>query len=124
MFMSGKRILVVDDHEQIRASISEILLLQGYEVQTVINGKDTLDKVSGFQPDLIVTDILMPDMDGYELLMKKWTDQQIYEIPIIVVSAMISKYDIAAGKALGAKKYLTKPFKTNELIEAIAEFVK
>ena len=122
--MSGKRILVVDDHEQIRASISEILLLQGYEVQTVINGKDALDKVSGFQPDLIVTDILMPDMDGYELLMKKWTDQQIYEIPIIVVSAMISKYDIAAGKALGAKKYLTKPFKTNELIEAIAEFVK
>tara|TARA_B100000497_G_scaffold127013_1_gene167493 strand:+ start:330 stop:704 length:375 start_codon:yes stop_codon:yes gene_type:complete len=124
MFMSGKRILVVDDHEQIRASISEILLLQGYEVQTVINGKDALDKVSGFQPDLIVTDILMPDMDGYELLMKKWTDQQIYEIPIIVVSAMISKYDISAGKALGAKKYLTKPFKTNELIEAIAEFVK
>ena len=122
--MSGKRILVVDDHEQIRASISEILLLQGYEVQTVINGKDALDKVSGFQPDLIVTDILMPDMDGYELLMKKWTDQQVYEIPIIVVSAMISKYDIAAGKALGAKKYLTKPFKTNELIEAIAEFVK
>ena len=122
--MSGKRILVVDDHEQIRASISEILLLQGYEVQTAINGKDALDKVSGFQPDLIVTDILMPDMDGYELLMKKWTDQQIYEIPIIVVSAMISKYDIAAGKALGAKKYLTKPFKTNELIEAIAEFVK
>lgn len=122
--MSGKRILVVDDHEQIRASISEILLLQGYEVQTAINGKDALDKVSGFQPDLIVTDILMPDMDGYELLMKKWTDQQVYEIPIIVVSAMISKYDIAAGKALGAKKYLTKPFKTNELIEAIAEFVK
>ena len=122
--MSGKRILVVDDYEQIRASISEILLLQGYEVQTAINGKDALDKVSGFQPDLIVTDILMPDMDGYELLIKKWTDQQIYEIPIIVVSAMISKYDIAAGKALGAKKYLTKPFKTNELIEAIAEFVK
>jgi CheY-like chemotaxis protein len=121
--MSAKRILIVDDHEQIRLSISEILELQGYEVQTAINGKDAMEKVTGFQPDLIVTDILMPDMDGYELMMKKWTDQQIYEIPIIVVSAMVSKYDIAAGKALGAKKYLTKPFKAKDLIEAVAEFI-
>lgn len=122
--MSAKRILVVDDHEQIRDSISEILDLEGYEVQTAVNGKDAMEKVAGFQPDLIVTDILMPDMDGYELMMKKWTDQQIYEIPIIVVSAMVSKYDIAAGKALGAKKYITKPFKAQELIQAVAEFVK
>lgn len=122
--MSAKRVLVVDDHEQIRESISEILELQGYEVQTAINGKDAIEQVSGFQPDLIVTDILMPDMDGYELMMKKWTDQQIYEVPIIVVSAMVSKYDIAAGKALGAKKYITKPFKAQVLIEAVAEFVK
>ena len=122
--MSAKRILVVDDHEQIRDSISEILELQGYEVKTAINGKDAMDQVGGFQPDLIVTDILMPDMDGYELMMKKWTDQQIYEVPIVVVSAMVSKYDIAAGKALGAIKYITKPFKAQELIEAVAEFVK
>jgi CheY-like chemotaxis protein len=122
--MSGKRILVVDDHEQIRDSISEILELEQYEIETAINGKDALEKVASFQPDLIVTDILMPDMDGYELMMKKWTDQQIYEIPIIVVSAMVSKYDIAAGKALGAKKYITKPFKATELIEAVGEFVK
>ena len=122
--MSGKRILVVDDHQQIRDSIKEILDLEGYEVKTAINGKDALDQVAGFQPDLIVTDILMPDMDGYELMMKKWTDQQIYEVPIVVVSARVSKYDIAAGKALGAKKYITKPFKAQELIEAVAEFVK
>jgi CheY-like chemotaxis protein len=122
--MSAKRILVVDDHEQIRESISEILEIQGYEVKTAINGKDAMDQIGGFQPDLIVTDILMPDMDGYELMMKKWTDQQIYEVPIIVVSAMVSKYDIAAGKALGAKKYITKPFKAQELIEAVTEFVK
>jgi len=121
--MSAKRILVVDDHEQIRESISEILELENYEVQTAINGNDAMTKVATFQPDLIVTDILMPDMDGYELMMKKWTDQQIYEIPIIVVSAMVSKYDIAAGKALGAKKYITKPFKASELIEAVSEFV-
>src|SRR6056300_1071403 len=121
--MSAKRILVVDDHEQIRESISEILELENYEVQTAINGNDAMTKVATFQPDLIVTDILMPDMDGYELMMKKWTDQQIYEIPIIVVSAMVSKYDIAAGKALGAKKYITKPFKATELIEAVGEFV-
>lgn len=122
--MSEKRILVVDDHEQIRNSISEILELEGYSVRTAVNGKDAMGQVAGFQPDLIVTDILMPDMDGYELMMKKWTDQQIYEVPIIVVSAMVSKYDIAAGKALGAKKYITKPFKAQELIEAVAEFVK
>lgn len=121
--MSAKRILIVDDHEQIRLSILEILELQGYEVQTAINGKDAMEKVTGFQPDLIVTDILMPDMDGYELMMKKWTDQQIYEIPIIVVSAMVSKNDIAAKKAFGAKRYLTKPFKAKDLIEAVAEFV-
>jgi CheY-like chemotaxis protein len=67
--MSAKRILVVDDHEQIRESISEILEIQGYEVKTAINGKDAMDQIGGFQPDLIVTDILMPDMDGYELMM-------------------------------------------------------
>lgn len=121
--MSAKRILVVDDHEQIRQSISEILSLEGYEIQTAINGKDALEKVAAFQPDLIVTDILMPDMDGYELMMKKWTDQIMYEVPVIVVSAMVSKYDIAAGKALGAKKYITKPFKAQELLAAVQEFL-
>ena len=82
-----------------------------------------MEKVTGFQPDLIVTDILMPDMDGYELMMKKWTDQQIYEIPIIVVSHMVSNNEIDAGKALGAKRYLTKPFKSKDLIQVVAEFV-
>lgn len=122
--MSAKRILVVDDHQQIRDSIQEILEMENYEVKTAINGTDALAKVAEFQPDLIVTDILMPDMDGYELMMKKWTDQQMYEVPIIVVSAMVSKYDIAAGKALGAKKYITKPFKAQELIDAVGQFVK
>ena len=122
--MSAKRILVVDDHQQIRDSIQEILEMENYEVKTAINGTDALAKVAEFQPDLIVTDILMPDMDGYELMMKKWTDQQMYEVPIIVVSAMVSKYDIAAGKALGAKKYITKAFKAQELIDAVGQFVK
>ena len=78
-----------------------------------------MEKVTGFQP----TDILMPNIYGNELMMKKWTDQQIYEIPIIVVSLMVSNNEIDAGKALGAKRYLTKPFKSNDLIEVVAEFV-
>ena len=78
-----------------------------------------MEKVTGFQP----TDILMPNIYGNELMMKKWTDQQIYEIPIIVVSHMVSNNEIGAGKALGAKRYLTKPFKFKDLIEVVAEFV-
>ena len=78
-----------------------------------------MEKVTGFQP----TDILMPNIYGNELMMKKWTDQQIYEIPIIVVSHMVSNNEIDAGKALGAKRYLTKPFTSKDLIEVVAEFV-
>jgi CheY-like chemotaxis protein len=116
-------ILVVEDEQEILNLISEILGNKDHVVMTARNGKEALKMIDTLIPDMIITDILMPEMDGYEVLMDlKMKNSETYgSIPVIVVSAMAAPYQIDTAKKFGANAYLTKPFSSEQLFKVIEE---
>ncbi len=115
-----KKILLIEDNEAVRENTAEILALANYEVITAENGKIGIEKAKEFLPDLVVCDIMMPNMDGYEVLRNLNKDTRTASTPFIFLTAKIDRADMRTGMNLGADDYLTKPFEENELLEAIA----
>jgi DNA-binding response OmpR family regulator len=107
-----KRILVVDDEERIRALLEAYLTQEGFKVVTAENGRQALATARREHPDLIILDIMMPEMDGYEF-MRTYTKER--DTPIILVTARIEETDKVVGLELGADDYMTKPFSPREL---------
>jgi CheY-like chemotaxis protein len=114
-----KKILVVDDNTAIRENTAEILSLAGYNTLTAENGKTGVEMALKEQPDLIVCDIMMPELDGYGVLhlLKKNTATE--NIPFIFLTAKTERTDFRKGMELGADDYITKPFDDLELLKAI-----
>lgn len=114
-----KKILLIEDNPDIRENTGEILSLAGYEVSTAENGKIGVDLAQRIKPDLIICDIMMPELDGYGVLhiLNKSTDTSA--IPFIFLTAKTEKTDIRKGMSLGADDYLTKPFDDTDLLNAI-----
>jgi CheY-like chemotaxis protein len=117
------KLLLVDDTEEVLNNLEEYLAMEGYEIETASNGLQALECLPKFQPDLIITDLLMPDMDGFELI-REVRQQPIYqEIPIIVFSAR----PLDEGKDItdyGANVFLLKPSSVEILSDTIARFAK
>jgi DNA-binding response OmpR family regulator len=113
-----KKVLVVDDEPSITDLVSLILTEKGYEVSIANDGKQGLKQFESVEPDLVITDIVMPDMEGIEFikaLVKKKKD-----IPVIVMSGnIVGRKFLKTACLFGAKAALTKPFTTQELIETI-----
>lgn len=107
------RILVVDDETQICVVLTEILKQQGHEVFTVTSGKDALDALSSFSPELVLVDLLMPDMDGMAVLeaVKSREDS----VPVIVLSGVEDEATAQRAIVAGATDYLTKPIRADQL---------
>lgn len=103
-----KRILAVDDSETVREAVEQVLGAEGYIVDTAINGLDGWNALCANVYDLVITDIEMPCMKGWELLAKIKSDERFKHLPVIILSGCESKVDIARGYSLGASKYLTK----------------
>jgi two-component system alkaline phosphatase synthesis response regulator PhoP len=114
-----KRILVVDDEVYIAHILEFSLGMEGYEVITATSGQEALAQADRENPDLIVLDILMPDMDGYEVCRRLRADERYAETPIILLTAKHGEEDRARGLQLGASAYITKPFRPVELIDRI-----
>lgn len=112
-------ILAIEDEAKLRANIQEILELEGFDVLTAENGKIGVALAQQHHPDLIICDISMPELDGYDVLVALRQDPTTIEIPFIFLSAKASKADFRKGMSLGADDYLTKPFTPSELREAI-----
>lgn len=114
-----KRILVIDDNNDIRENTAEILDLAGYKTYTAENGKRGVEQALKEKPDLIVCDIMMPDLDGYGVLhlLKKNPDTE--NIPFIYLTAKTERGDFRKGMEMGADDYITKPFDDLELLRAI-----
>jgi DNA-binding response OmpR family regulator len=113
------KILIVEDEKEIRENIAQILQLNDYETISADNGKTALELAIKYLPDLIVSDIMMPYMDGYEFLENLRKIDKISSIPCIFVTAKVEKRDIRQGMQLGADDYLTKPFTPEELLNSI-----
>lgn len=119
--MSDKknRILVVEDELNIRETLQDLLECSGYEVITANDGESGFFKVVKHQPDIIISDLMMPKMTGYELLEAVRSFSKSKFIPFIILSAKSDSLNIRAGLKMGADDYLMKPFDHSELLESI-----
>lgn len=114
-----KKILLIEDNADVRENTAEILALAGYDVKTAINGKVGVDLAQKEKPDLIICDIMMPELDGYGVLHILSKKDETANIPFIFLTAKTEKTDVRKGMNLGADDYLTKPFDDTDLLNAI-----
>jgi len=114
-----KKILLIEDNDEIRENTAEILELSNYKVITAENGKRGVELAMGNKPDLIVCDIMMPVLDGYGVLMTLQKNTDTQNIPFIFLTAKAERNDFRKGMELGADDYITKPFEGSELLNAI-----
>ncbi|MDX9954178.1 MAG: response regulator [Anaerolineae bacterium] len=112
-------ILVVEDHQLLLEAIQDLLQVAGYEVATGSNGFAALESIKKRAPDLILSDITMPQMDGYDLYQKVRENPSWVRIPFIFLTARGERTDVLRGKALGVEDYIVKPFDTEDLLIAI-----
>jgi CheY-like chemotaxis protein len=117
--MSQRKILIIDDHDDIRENTSEILSLGGYHTLTAENGKRGIEMALKEKPDLIVCDIMMPELDGYGVLHLLRKNPETEDIPLIFLTAKAERADLRKGMEMGADDYVTKPFEELELMNAI-----
>jgi DNA-binding response OmpR family regulator len=112
-------ILVVDDEPSIRMGLAATIRRYGYEVITAVNGDDGFLKARQSLPDLIVSDVMMPDLNGFEMKQQMSDDPVLASIPFIFLTARTATQDRVAGMREGADDYVTKPFITEELMARI-----
>ena len=117
-----KKILLIDDEAEIVSSVSEMLVESGYEVTGATSGSEGLKKAIQDHPDLIFLDIIMPKMDGYEVLRKLKRDADVWDIPVIMVTAKGETASILQTLDLNATDYIIKPFNINDLLRAIDRY--
>lgn len=115
----NKKIIVVEDHDLLLLAIRDILEVEGYSVITATDGIEALKIMEEVTPDLIVADIMMPRMNGYELFQAVRERPAWVPIPFIFLTAKAEKEDRLRGKAMGAEDYITKPFDPEELVIAV-----
>jgi len=113
---AGGRILVVDDHEHNRVLLQEILEQQGYRVETAVDGDGALRAISRAQPDLVLLDVNMPGMDGFEVCRRLRAAGESAALPVILVTALADREQRLEGIAAGANDYLTKPIDRADLL--------
>lgn len=115
--MAGKkRILVIEDEQNVCDLLKVNLELEGYEVEAALGGKKGLKKVESLDPELIILDIFMPKMDGWEVCRRLKADKKTKKIPVLMLT--ISS-DRRKGLACGAEAFITKPFTMHDLIDQI-----
>ncbi|QFZ55324.1 response regulator [Oceanihabitans sp. IOP_32] len=119
-----KKVLIIEDNDDVRENTADILELANYAVNTAQNGKAGVEKAIELLPDVIICDIMMPELDGYEVLQELNKHSKTASIPFIFLTAKTDKSDVRKGMNLGADDYLTKPFTENELLDALNSRLK
>lgn len=121
---SGAKVLVVDDEPNVLRSLAQYLTIEDFTVETAGNGVEALEKVASFGPELILLDVMMPGMDGFEVLEKIKEDPAHLNTPIIMLTAKDQSSDVLKGYQSGATSYLVKPFNLDELVETINQVLE
>ncbi len=120
----SKRLLVIDDEPNLLQAVAACLRTEGYEVTTARSGREALVKLAASVPDLIVSDIRMPGMDGYQLASQIRGSQLTALVPIVFLTAKDETADRIEGFRAGVDAYLTKPFEPDELVAVISSILK
>ena len=119
--MSKKKILIVDDEDDILHFLELVLREKGYEVATAGSGYEALTRTQMEKPDLVLLDIMMPQMDGWEVLKLLRVDEETRRIPVAMLSARTEAKDRVQGLQEGAVDYICKPFSLKELLSKIEQ---
>jgi len=115
------KILIADDEQSIVVPLEFLMQQKGYQVMAAYNGEEAIEKIISFNPDLILLDIMLPIIDGFEVCQMIRSNPNWKDIKVIFVSALGREMDIAKGLALGADAYITKPFANAEIINKVRE---
>ena len=121
--MSSKVVMVVDDSESIRKFLVFAIRAQGFGVIAARDGMEALEKLSKNKVDLIITDLNMPNMDGFEFLKAIREDREYRDVPVIILSSLTNEQDIETGMKLGANSYLLKPFDQKRIQYEVAKYL-
>lgn len=117
------RVLIADDEPHIRRLVSFTLTNRGYEVLEAADGGEALAMVAAERPDLVLLDVMMPVMTGYDALKRLKADPETADIPIVMLSAKSQRTEIAEGLRNGAVDYICKPFTPKDLVQRIGEIL-
>jgi DNA-binding response OmpR family regulator len=121
----AKKILIVEDDKFLRELIVKKLSSEGYEVPEAVNGEEGVKKIEEEKPDLVLLDLILPGMDGFEVLTQIKKNSELAQIPVIILSNLGQKEDIEKGLNLGAVDYLIKAhFTPNEIIEKVKKILE
>jgi CheY-like chemotaxis protein len=117
------RILIADDEPHIRKLVSFTLGNKGYEIIEATDGGEAYDMACAERPDLVLLDVMMPVMTGYDVLAKLKSDPATAEIPVVMLSAKSQQTEVQAGLSGGACEYICKPFTPKDLVQRVAELI-
>jgi twitching motility two-component system response regulator PilH len=112
-------VLIVDDSPTVRQMVSEQLRKVGYTVIEAVDGEEAVDKIKSTLPDLVVTDIVMPRKNGYELCRWIKSDPKTKDIPVVMCTSKSEEFDVYWGMKQGADAYITKPYHPPDLVAAV-----
>ena len=120
----AKEILIVDDEPGIVVPVQFLMEQQGYNVMTANRGEDALDLIYQYKPDLVLLDIMLPGIDGYEVYEIMRLNPDYRDVKIVFFTAKSREMEIAKGLALGADAYITKPYSNAELVAKVKELLE
>ena len=111
----GKRILIVDDEPSIVISLEYLMKREGHDTAVAIDGEAALEALAAWSPDLVILDVMLPRMDGFEVCRRIRSDPRWRDLKVIMLTARGREPEVAKGLSVGADAYVTKPFSTREL---------
>jgi DNA-binding response OmpR family regulator len=115
----NRKVLVVDDDPSVRKLLNQTLEMEGYEVSTAADGEEALEELPAAQPDVVVLDVMMPKLNGLDVLDRIRRNPETSTLPVILLTAKSSKEDVWEGWQRGVDYYMTKPFDVEELLRFI-----
>ncbi|WP_321365032.1 response regulator [uncultured Celeribacter sp.] len=118
-----KRILLVEDEDNIAIAIEVLLTRAGYELLRVSHGDQALPNIRAQKPDLVLLDVTLPGLSGYEVCQRLRLDAELAHIPVLMMSARASEAEQRKGVAMGANAFLTKPFAMSDLLGSVARLI-
>jgi DNA-binding response OmpR family regulator len=122
--MANERLLIVDDERDFVNIIAERLGAKGFTILKAYDGREGLDKAISEKPDLVILDIAMPEMNGYDVCIKLKEDKDLKDTPVIILTAKFQPNDIDFGREVGADAYLTKPLELDVLLNKVRELLE
>ena len=121
--LRGVKVLLIDDSKTIRRSAENLLAKEGFDVITATDGFDALAKIADARPEIILVDIMMPRLDGYQTCALIKNSSEFKTTPVVMLSSKDGLFDKAKGRIVGSDEYITKPFSREELLGTIRTLV-